>query len=56
MSALPSPGPNPAFAAFAGPPGITGDARPTGTGRGRAGRAGGAERVQAEEQVLFEPE
>src|SRR3712207_9582755 len=57
MSALPtnrpSPGPNPAFAAFAGGSlGATQDGR---TGAGRAG-AGGAGRVQAEEQVLFEPE
>ena len=52
--------PNPAFAAFAGPPASVpstqADHRGPVAGRSRSGRAGGASRVQAEEQVLFEPE
>src|SRR3712207_1137890 len=52
--------PNPAFAAFAGPLApvapAQGDHRGPLPGRSRSGRAGGAGRVQAEEQVLFEPE
>ncbi len=50
--------PNPAFAAFAGPLGADAPARRADpvAGGGRAGRSGGTGRVQAEEQVLFEPE
>ena len=55
-----SASPNPAFAAFAGPLGGTPEVQGRVAGRGRAdevrGRSGGAGRVQAEEQVLFEPE
>ncbi len=50
-----SASPNPAFAAFAGPLGGTPEAQGRVAGDG-PGRAGGAGRVQAEEQVLFEPE